>query len=116
MIKDLNNMGGSVITISSCIGFLKFNCNSNDIYSREIIFGESEEKMEITCTQDFDTEQLYRMSKISGLSTMIQVYQKEGSPLFFNSNIGNLGKMSIYIKDKKQIHEEDLGTNEEDEN
>ena len=47
---------------------------------------------------------------------MIQVYQKEGSPLFFNSNIGNLGKMSIYIKDKKQIHEEDLGTNEEDEN
>jgi proliferating cell nuclear antigen PCNA len=116
MIKDLNNMGGSVITISSCIGFLKFNCNSNDIYSREIIFGESEEKMEITCIQDFDTEQLYRMSKISGLSTMIQVYQKEGSPLFFNSNIGNLGKMSIYIKDKKQIHEEDLGTNEEDEN
>lgn len=116
MIKDLNNMGGSTITISSCIGFLKFNCNSNDIYSREIIFGETEEKMEITCTQDFDTEQLYRMSKISGLSTMIQVYQKEGSPLFFNSNIGNLGKMSIYIKDKKQIHEEDLGTNEEDEN
>jgi len=116
MIKDLNNMGGNSITISSCVGFLKFNCNSNDIYSREIIFGEIEEKMDITCVQDFDTEQLCRISKISGLSTLIQVYQTEGFPLFFNSNIGNLGKISIYIKDKKQIHEEDLGTNEDDEN
>ena len=112
MIKDLNNMGGNMITISSCIGFLKFNCNSNDIYSREIIFGDSDEKIEITCVQEFDTEQLYRMSKIAGLSTMIQVYQKAGLPLFFNSNIGSLGKISIYIKDKRQVHEEDLGTNE----
>lgn len=113
MIKDLNNMGGNMITISSGIGFLKFNCNSNDIYSREIIFGDSEEKFDITCIQDFDTEQLYRVSKISGLSTMIQVYQKAGLPIYFTSNIGNLGKMSIYIKDKKQVQEEDLGTAED---
>ena len=114
MIKDLNNMGGNMINISSCVGFLKFNCNTNDIYSREIVFGESEEKMELTCSQDFDTEQLYRVSKISGLSTLIQVYQKEGLPLFYNSNIGNLGKISIFIKDKKQIQEEDLGKNDEE--
>jgi hypothetical protein len=115
MIKDLNNMGGSVISISSCLGFLKFNCNSNGIYSREIIFGESEDKMVIKHIQEFETEQLYRISKISGLSTMIQVFQMSDLPLCFKSNIGNLGKISIYIKDKKQVQEEDLGANEESE-
>ena len=113
MIKDLNNMGGNHITISSCIGYLKFNCDTNGIYSREIVFGESDEKIDITCTQDFDTEQLYRISKISGLSSMIQIYQKNGLPLLFTSNIGNLGKISIYTKDKKQIQEEDLGIESE---
>jgi hypothetical protein len=109
MIKDLNNMGGNHITISSCIGYLKFNCDTNGIYSREIVFGESDEKMDITCVQEFDTEQLSRISKISGLSTMIQIYQKNDLPLLFTSNIGNLGKISIYTKDKKQIQEEDIG-------
>jgi len=113
MIKDLNNMGGNHITISSCIGYLKFNCDTNGIYSREIVFGESDEKIDITCIQDFDTEQLYRISKISGLSSMIQIYQKNGLPLLFTSNIGNLGKISIYTKDKKQIQEEDLGIESE---
>jgi proliferating cell nuclear antigen PCNA len=115
MVKDLNNMGCNMISISSCTGYLKFNCNTNDIYSREIIFGESDEKFTLTCSQDFDTEQLYRISKVAGLSTMIQVYQKEGLPLLINSNINNLGKISIFIKDKKQTQEEDLGKNDDSE-
>jgi len=109
MIKDLNNMGGNHIIISSCVGYLKFNCDTSGIYSREIVFGESDEKIDITCIQEFDTEQLYRISKMSGLSTLIQIYQKNGLPLLFTSNVGNLGKISIYTKDKKQIQEEDLG-------
>ena len=116
MIKDLNNMGGNQITISSCTGFLKFNCNTSGIYSREILFGESEDRMELNCVQEFDTEQLHRISKISGLSTMIQVYQKTGLPLYFNSSVGTLGKIAIYTKDKKQIQEEDIGGINDDEN
>lgn len=116
MIKDLNNMGGNQITISSCVGFLKFNCNTSGIYSREILFGESEDRLELNCVQEFDTEQLYRISKISGLSTMIQVYQKTGLPLYFNSSVGTLGKISVYTKDKKQIQEEDIGCLNDEEN
>lgn len=104
MIKDLNNMGGNNIIISSCPGYLKFNCNTNGIYSREIVFGE-DEKMNVTCLQEFDTEQLYRISKIAGLSTLIQIYQTNDLPLLLTSNVGNIGKISIYIKDKKQIQE-----------
>jgi hypothetical protein len=40
---------------------------------------------------------------------MIQVYQKTGLPLYFNSSVGTLGKISVYTKDKKQIQEEDIG-------
>jgi hypothetical protein len=72
--------------------------------------------MELNCVQEFDTEQLHRISKISGLSTMIQVYQKTGLPLYFNSSVGTLGKIAIYTKDKKQIQEEDIGGINDDEN
>jgi len=115
MIKDLNNMGGSMITISSCVGFLKFNCDTSGIYSREIVFGESDEKMVLTCIQEFDTEQLYRVSKIAGICSLIQIYQKDGLPLLFSSSVGNLGSISIFVKDKKQIQEDDLGKNEDSE-
>jgi hypothetical protein len=113
MIKDLQSMGGNIIKIASNENIIKFTCNANDIYSREILFGESDEVIDIKCIQEFDTEQLYRVSKISGLSSMLQVYQKDGFPLFFNSSIGNLGRISIFIKDKKQMQEEDLVSNDE---
>jgi proliferating cell nuclear antigen PCNA len=115
MIKDLNNMGGSMITISSCIGFLKFNCDTSGIYSREIIFGDSDEKMELSCVQEFDVEQLYRVSKITGICSLIQIYQKDGLPLLFSGTVGNLGTISIFVKDKKQIQEEDLCKNDDSE-
>ena len=71
--------------------------------------------MELTCVQEFDTEQLYRVSKIAGICSLIQIYQKEGLPLLFSSSVGNLGNISIFVKDKKQIQEEDLGKNEDSE-
>jgi hypothetical protein len=104
MIKDLNNTGSNMITISSLEGILKLNCNTNHIYSREIIYGETDDKnIKFRYTQDFDIEQLYRISKISGLSTLIQLYQNEDLPLLITSNVSNLGKISIYIKDKKRF-------------
>ena len=39
----------------------------------------------------YDTEQLYRIIKISGICTQLQIYTKNNLPLLFKSNIGNLG-------------------------
>jgi hypothetical protein len=37
-----------------------------------------------------------------------------GKPLLFRSNIGSLGKISIYIKSKEQIESENYSTLESD--
>ena len=99
MIKDLNNMGGNTITVSSSNNIIKFGCESNGVYSRDIIFGDGEEEKEFIM-QEFETEQLTRISKVAGLSTQIQIYQQEDLPVLFKSNIGNLGKICVYLKDK----------------
>jgi len=113
MIKDLNNIGGNSITICSTNNIIKFSCNSNGVYSRDIMFGESEEddEKEIV-SQDFETEQLTRISKVAGLSTQIQIYQSPDLPILFKSNIGNLGKIYVYLKDKT-LHEDLINDNDD---
>jgi proliferating cell nuclear antigen PCNA len=116
MIKDLNNMGGNSISVSSNSSIIKFGCISNGVYSRDIVFGDqddSENESEDVC-QEFETEQLIRISKVSGLSSQIQIYQAKDLPVLFKSNIGNLGKMSIYIKDKT-LQEDSIQQNDDDE-
>ena len=112
MIKDLNNIGGHNISISSSNNLIRFACNSNGVYSRDIIFGDNDddEEKEIVL-QDFETEQLIRISKVAGLSTQIQIYQSENLPILFKSNIGNLGKIYVYLKDKT-LQEDLLNDNE----
>lgn len=114
MIKDLNNIGGNSISISSSNNVIKFSCNSNGVYSRDIMFGENEddEEKEIV-SQDFETEQLTRISKVAGLSTQIQIYQSPDLPILFKSNIGNLGKIYVYLKDKT-LHEDLINDNDDD--
>ena len=73
-------------------------------------FGEDDELEENTIetstefSQEFNTEQLCRITKLSGLSGNIQIYP--GKPIRFSSNIGSLGKISIYIKSKDQLENE----------
>lgn len=106
MVKDLNNIGGNSITVSSNNNIIKFACNSNGVYSRDIMFGENEENEEKeNISQEFETEQLTRISKVAGLSSQIQIYQSYDLPILFKSNVGNLGKIFVYLKDKT-LHED----------
>ena len=101
MIKDLNNMGGNIISVSSTSSLIRFSCNSNGVYSRDITFGEDDNEEESHLyIQEFDTEQITRITKVAGLSTQIQIYQSDDLPILFKSNIGNLGKICVYVKDK----------------
>jgi len=100
MIKDLNNMGGNMISVSSTSSQVRFGCNSNGVYSRDIIFGDEDHDDKEIRLQEFETEQLTRITKVAGLSTQIQIYQSEGLPILFKSNVGNLGKIYVYVKDK----------------
>jgi len=109
MLKDFGNIGNTLIVNSKNFK-IKFSCNAAGILKRTVEFGENDDIDEISTndspefSQEFNTEQLCRITKLSGLSGNIQVYP--GKPIRFSSNIGNLGKISIYIKSKDQIENE----------
>jgi len=108
MLKDFGNIGNA-LTISSKNYKIKFACNAGGILKRFVEFGEDDELDEPSgdktdFCQEFNTEQLCRITKLSGLSGNIQIYP--GKPLRLSCNIGDLGKISVYIKSKDQIEAE----------
>lgn len=111
MCKDMNNISTKIKIISQKY-YIKFKCNA-DIYSREAIFGEFDEDSDNESNniinnsyeQLFDTEQLTRINKISGLDTNIYFYINEKNkslPIYIMSKIGNLGYIGIFIKNNDQ--------------
>lgn len=110
LCKDVNNMA-ECINVQYHDSLLKFICNTGNVFSREVQFGEpredSSEDSSEDYNEDFETSQLYRIMKISGLSNNIQIYLKEDLPILFKCSIGNLGEIEIYIKNKKQIESEE---------
>jgi proliferating cell nuclear antigen PCNA len=109
MLKDFGNIGNSLIVTSQNYK-IKFSCNAGGILKRTVEFGETDDDDMLSSSdrtefsQEFNTEQLCRISKLSGLSNNIQIYP--GKPIRFSSNIGSLGKISIYIKSKEQLESE----------
>lgn len=122
ILKEMSNIG-STITVVSKKYRIKFLCNAGSVYSREVVFGETEsddeesddEEKETECSQEFDTEQLTRIAKIASLSNTMQIYQKDGLPILFRSAIGSLGKISIYVKSRSQLEEDERNSVKSDE-
>jgi proliferating cell nuclear antigen len=114
MIKDMNNIG-STIVISSKNRQVKFKCDAESVYKREVLFGEEDpDHTSPEVLQSFDTEMLARISKISGLNTTMQIHQAANMPLKITSSIGNLGSIAIYLKSKDQIEEDEMHVGSED--
>ena len=87
---------------------IEFSCNAGGILKRTVRFGEDDEDEDNTnvqeFVQEFNTEQLCRITKLAGLGKNIQVFS--GKPLLLKSNVGDIGHISIYIKSKEQIDTE----------
>lgn len=117
MLKDFGSIGNT-LNVTSKNFKIKFSCNAGGILKRVVEFGEDDELDEDyggdekDFSQEFNTEQLCRITKISGLSSNVQIYP--GKPIRFTSNVGNLGKISIYIKSKDQLESEQCTTLESD--
>lgn len=113
MVKDMDKIG-NVINIKAKNFYIQFNCETGGILERTVEFGELDddcENEEFLYDQDFDTEQLSRITKLSGLSSQIKIFA--GKPILFNSKIGNIGEISLYIKSKEQMDEENYNLADE---
>jgi proliferating cell nuclear antigen PCNA len=121
MCKDMAHIGSTMNVVAKNF-HIKFLCNAGGVMKRNVEFGETEDSDDedenskgSEYNQDFDTEQLSRITKMAGLSTNLHIYPKNGKPLLFKSSIGNLGKISIYIKSKDLIQNENSFIESEDE-
>jgi hypothetical protein len=106
MCKDMSTIG-NVIRISSRNFHISFDCDAGGILKRQVEFGEiddsdnDEDDEGEHYLQEFDTEQLCRITRLVGLGQNIQIFP--GLPILFRCNVGNLGTISVYIKSNEQI-------------
>lgn len=118
MCKGLAHISNETTVIAK--GFLiKFLNDAGGIMKRATEFGEKdsdsdtdtdteEEKDEATeYKATFNTEHFTRITKIAGLSTAMKAYSANGMPLLLKSQVSTLGNISIFIKSKEMIEEEE---------
>jgi proliferating cell nuclear antigen len=116
MCKDLCNIGSPNISVCAKHFNIEFTADADGILKRKVVLGETinsedgeeddfenDEKYEAT----FSAEQFSRITKLSGLSGSLQIYTANSElPLLFRSNIGSLGKISVYVKSNEMIENE----------
>ncbi len=90
------------INVTSCNTGIKFATNTNNIYSKDVSFGNLEERCDIG---GFVSEYLSNITKLSGMSPIIYFHQTLEGMLVSRANIGMLGKIVIAIKSEQQIAE-----------
>ena len=114
-IKELANIS-NIMTIRGKKFQIKFECENSSIYSKEAILGEMnpDDTSDYIFTDDFTAEHLQRITKISGLSSNLQIYFSDGLPLLLKTNIGIIGEFSVYLKSKTQSEVEEKTENSED--
>lgn len=111
LFKDMSNIGNTVRIVAKD-HFIQFECDAGGVLKRTVQFGEidptddidSSSKRSPSYSQEFSIEQLCRITKIAGFAPSLQIYP--GYPILFRSNIGSLGRVSVYIKSKEQIEHE----------
>ena len=123
MCKDMAHIG-NMIRVTSKNFHIKFICNAGGVMKRNVEFGEmsdsdddddNDESKVNEYVDEFDTEQLSRITKMAGLASNMQIYPKRKKPLLFKSSVGSLGKISIYIKSKDQIEKDKHAVESDDE-
>ena len=105
MLKDINSIS-NITKIVIYDELISFKCSIDGILDKEIEFGDSDiyEPTVVLYNQTFYTEQLFRLSKISGLSNKLNIYA--GTPLKLKTDIGCIGTLSLYIKSNEEIEKE----------
>jgi len=114
MCKEMNNIS-QVISVLATEYSIKFACDAGSVYKREVVFGEvdNDDDPQTKYTEIFDTEQLARIIKVAGLGNSLQIFPKTDLPLLLKSPVGTLGTISIYIKNKQQIEEDEFQQDED---
>ena len=111
MCKDMQSISNK-IQVYARGSYLRFSCEVDGMYDREVPFGEyDEESNDDEYDDTFHTKSLSQLIKVSGLNSRMQIYTPPADstfeiPLKIGINTGQLGKLEIYIKSVSQIENE----------
>jgi hypothetical protein len=101
MCKDMNIINNDIEIISGK-SFIKFECKMDNVYSKDVVFGDFDEN-QIIHRDIFELDRLIKIIKISGLSKYCNIYLTPNVPLKFKVAIGCIGSLNIYVKSKQQM-------------
>ncbi len=107
MCKDMQSISNK-IHIYAKGSYLRFSCEVEGMYTREVPFGEYDKTNDDEYDDIFHTKNLGQLIKVSGLNTRMQIYTPPINsnfeiPLKIGINTGQLGKLEIYLKSISQI-------------
>lgn len=125
-IKTLNKIS-KYIKVTATSNTIKFFCDKENLFDREVKFGEVEDEDEENTDEDsddvysqtFETDQILCLVKVAGLSATVQIYPNcehkgEALPLKFKLNVGTLGTIAVFLKSKEQLEKDVDDTEDED--
>ena len=126
-LKNLYNLSRNIL-VSASNGTIRFKCDNNALYKRQVILGnkepgeneEEETSQEEEFVQNFTNQYITGLTKCASQSGNVQIFLADDSrPLKIKMKAGNLGDLIIYIKSKEMIEmerEEEQTQTHEDEN
>lgn len=82
---------------------IQFMASTSNIYSKDVTFGELD-AAESTVSQEFTSEYLSNITKLSGMTQILHIKQNTGLPIVFCGNVGSLGKILISIKSNESLN------------
>jgi hypothetical protein len=107
--KELEGVG-KIITMVKTGTRIVVSSKCEDIFVNKIPMGDvdsdDEDGDEPVYKEDFNMEDLKRITKLASLSTTMKLYVKEGLPLHVRSRVGSLGYISVYIKSRREIEDD----------
>lgn len=125
MCKDLGTFESPIIRVSIKQSSIEFFADTEDIIDTVVELGETddpddssdeEEREESIRESSFAAEHLYKIAKISGLSTSMQIFPGNAEiPFMIKSPVGSLGKIAIYIKSQELLEKEKTMSSDDEE-
>lgn len=118
-MKNLHSIA-ETMTITSKLNYIKFFCDGGELYSRELVIGDENDEdnahIKKVYKQNFNTQHITGLTKCAGQSSNVQVFVHEDLGLKIKMKAGALGEITVYIKSKELIQdEEEEKENDEDE-
>ena len=116
MIKEVNAINSKTINIQRRGKILRFFTEFGDLYNAECFLGDNENNEDIKenfnklyedYNFNFEITDITQLTKISGLSTVVNINANKNLPIRISMNCGSISKIILYTKSKEIIKSEE---------